>query len=334
MIRKRFFYLFIKMKKLLKKYYTLSLLFLSLLSSAQKIDNTASFRDFKKSHYFRLNYDNDYFGGTDFYYTQGFNLELLSPKLVKNPANHLFGKLKNSEQKYGLSLELLAFTPSSIASDEILYGDRPFASMMMLKSFLVSTDTIHKNRLVSVLSIGLIGPSTFSKEVQTKIHEWIGDETPHGWQYQIRNEILLNYEIAHEKKLYQFHNLLALNSNLKLRLGTANTNITGGLSATFGKINSPFTSVKNKNNFQIYGYLQTLVTAVGFDASLQGGLFDRKSPYVIPNGDINRFTTQTNFGIIMQYKALYLEYSRSELSREFKTGHLHKWGGFRIGFKL
>lgn len=228
----------------------------------------------------------------------------------------------------------MGFTPTSISSDAILYGDRPFAAAIMLKSFLISTDTLHHMRLSSALSIGIIGPGAFGKEMQTGIHKWVGDEVPHGWQHQIKNDLLLNYELAHEKRLFQFQNFLALNTNAKLRLGTVNTNASAGLNATLGKINSPFSSVKNKNRFQIYGYFQSLVTVVGYDASLQGGIFSRQSPYVIASRDLNRMTLQNNFGLIMQYKGLYLEYSRTEISKEFKTGRLHKWGGIRIGVKL
>lgn len=322
------------MKSLQKKYYTISLLLLSVLSFAQRIDNTASFREIKSKHYFRYHYDNDYFTATDHFYTQGANFELVSPTLIHNPLNKLFKKLKNGEQYYGLALEQMGFTPTTLKSDAILYNDRPFAAAVMLKSFLVSTDTTSKTKLISILSIGIIGPYAFGKEMQTEIHEWISDEVPHGWQHQIKNDIILNYEIALEKQLYRFDNLIALHSNAKLRLGTMNTNISGGLTTTFGKINSPFTSLQNKNGFQIYAYIQGFVTIIGYDASLQGGLINQKSPHVIANHDINRFTFQDNFGIVMQYKAIYIEYSRSELSKEFEAGKPHKWGGFRIGFKL
>ena len=57
---------------------------------AQKIENTASFRDIKSDSYFRFNYDNDYFGSTDENYTQGYNFELVAPFLAKNPVNKLF----------------------------------------------------------------------------------------------------------------------------------------------------------------------------------------------------------------------------------------------------
>jgi lipid A 3-O-deacylase len=317
-----------------RKYYTVSLLFLSFFSFAQRIDNTASFREIKSNHSFRYYFDNDFFANNDYYYTQGQGFELVSPKLLKNPINYLFIKLKNSEQKHGLSLEQIGFTPIDIVSNEILYNDRPYAAASMLKSFLVSTDTIHKTTFSSTLSLGIIGPFNSGKEIQTMIHKWIGKDAPLGWQYQIQNDLILNYEISYEKQLYRLNNLFALNSNAKLRLGTMNTNASGGFTTTFGKINSPFISVKNKNNFQIYGYWQGLATAVGYDASLQGGLFNQDSPYVITDQNMERFTFQRNFGIVLHHKKLYLEYYRSWLSKEFETGRTHSWGGFRIGFTL
>lgn len=322
------------MKTILSKYYLALMCFLPLVTFAQRIDNSVSFKDIKSTNYFRFNYDNDYFTATDYYYTQGYNFELTSPDLQKNPLNHLFLKSKNADSKYGLSIEHMGYTPTKIDSETILYGDRPFAAAIMLKSFLISTDTIQKTRVSSSLSIGIIGPGAFGKEMQSEIHQWIGDKIPEGWQYQIQNDLLLNYEIAHEKQLVRVNDLFALNSNAKLRLGTVNTNISGGLTTIIGKINSPFTAAQNKNGFQIYGYFQSLVSVIGYDATLQGGLFNHKSPYTIDDGDINRVTLQNNYGLIMQYKGIYLEYSRSQLTREFKTGNAHRWGGVRIGVKL
>ena len=81
----------------------------------QKIDNMASFRDIKNDHYFRFNYDNDYFTKTDNYYTQGINIEYVHPVLQKFPLTGLLAKLPGSNYKYGLSIDLAGYTPTSIA---------------------------------------------------------------------------------------------------------------------------------------------------------------------------------------------------------------------------
>ncbi len=93
---------------------------------AQKIDNTASFRDMQTQRYFRINYENDFFTSSDLYYTQGYQLELVTPWLRKNPINHLFLQLKGSEQKYGLLFENLGYIPSTIREVGIQYNDRPY----------------------------------------------------------------------------------------------------------------------------------------------------------------------------------------------------------------
>jgi lipid A 3-O-deacylase len=315
------------------KKYTLLLLFPAFVFG-QKIDNTAAIRDLKSDNYFRFHYDNDYFTATDIYYTQGYSFELASDFFRKNPVNFVFLKSRNSENFYGLSLEHIAYAPTTIKSDSILYGDRPFSAAIALKSFLVSTDTIHQSRIASSLGAGIIGPGAFGKEMQTGIHHWIGDEVPHGWQHQIKNDLYLNYEVSHEKQIARFRNLFYVNSNAKLRLGTVNTNVSGGFTIAFGKVNSPFTSLKKNNRFEIFAYFETMLTLVGYDATLQGGLFVRESPYTIADSNLNRLTLQQNYGIVLQFKRLYFEYSRAEITKEFRTGDYHKWGGFRIGFEL
>ena len=320
----------------MKKLQTLQFLMLIFpaLLIAQKIDNMASFEDIKSTNYFRFHYDNDYFTSTDRNYTQGYNFELTSPTLAKNPINHLFIFPKNTEIKYGLSLEHIGFTPNNIASDQIQFGDRPFAAAIMLKSFSIATDTIHKSRIASSLNIGIIGPGAFGGDMQTAIHEATGNTIPKGWYNQIKNDAVLNYELTYEKQLVRFHNFFTLQTTVTGRLGTLFTNASAGLNATFGIINSPFTSVKNKNKFQLYFYTQPIVNVIAYDATLQGGLFNRKSVYTINDNDIERFTAQNNYGIVLQYRGLYLQYSRTMLTREFSSGSSFKWGGIRIGVKL
>ena len=309
----------------------LCLLLLSAFAHAQKIDNTASFRDINNESYFRFNYDNDFFTATDLYYTQGYQLELVTPWLRKNPINYILPKVKNGETRYGLLFENLGYVPTSISVAAIQYGDRPYASTMALKSFIISTDTVQHYRIASSLTVGVIGPAAQGNEIQTGIHKWIGDEPPLGWHNQVKNDLVLDYELGYEKELLRLKNFFALNLDTKAHLGTFNTNASIGFNATLGLINSPFTAIKNKKKFTAYLYTQPKLKFVGYDASLQGGLFNTTSPYTIPNSGIERFVYENNYGIIIRLHSLYFEYSRNDITSEFKSGHSHKWGGFKIG---
>ena len=304
----------------------------SLSLFGQKIDNMASFRDIKNDCYLRFNYDNDYFASTDKDYTQGYNFELVSPFLDKNPINILFLKPKRSEYKYGIAIEHIGYSPNNIKSPEIQFGDRPFAAAIMLKSFAIATDTIQNSRFVSSLNLGIIGPGAFGKEMQVAIHEATGNTIPQGWKNQIKNDLVLNYEMTYEKQLLRYRNFISVQTFSTARIGTLFTNASIGGNIVVGVINSPFTSLKDSKNFQLYFYSQPMVAAVGYDATLQGGLFNDESPYTISSNSMKRFTAQHQYGIVMQTKTLYFEYSRAAITREFADGSSAKWGGIRIGF--
>lgn len=299
---------------------------------AQKIDNTISYRDVNAKSYFRINYENDFFSASDKNYTQGYDLELVTPGLKRNPINCLFLKPRNSVVKYGITVGQIGFTPEDYVSSKIQLGDRPFASTAMIKSFKVATDTLKKQRISQSLLLGLIGPASFGKEIQTGIHRAIGDKMPGGWDNQIKNDVILNYRLDYEKQLLKIRNIFALNGNSSVQAGTLFTNAAVGANAVFGIIDAPFSSGNDRKKFQLYAYAQPVARVVGYDATMQGGVFNRESPYTIPTADVKRFVGQFNYGIVMKAGKLYLEYARTEISKEFKTGEAAGWGGVKIGF--
>ncbi len=308
------------------------LLFLCLpmIMVAQKIDHTLSFRDINSDSYFRFNYDNDFFAATDKDYTQGYNLELVAPLFSNNPLNLLFLKPKSSFSKYGLSIEHLGFTPHQYQRPDIQFGDRPFAAAIMLKSFLVATDAVKKSRVTSSLSLGIIGPGAFGREMQTGIHKLTGNKIPLGWRNQIKNDVVLNYSLVYEKKLWSYDHLFSLNTVTNAQLGTLFSHVSTGMNGALGLINSPFTG--DKKGFQVYVYGQPSLKFVGYNATLQGGLFNRNSPYTISAAAVERVTAQFDFGLLLQTRVLYFEYTRSFITREFESGHASAWGGVNIGF--
>ena len=300
---------------------------------AQRSDNTASYRNITGNRYIRLHYDNDFLTKTDYYYTQGYSLEVVNPSLNKNPVSGILLKLNNSRLKSGLAFEHYGFTPTSIRSNIVLKGDRPFAGVIMLKSFSVSVDTIRKQRLATTLSLGMIGPAAFAGRMQATIHRWTDDAVPLGWQYQIRNNPVVNYELAYEKELVNLPDIISVNTNLQARLGTLSDKVQAGFSLTAGRSDSSFGKAEksHRKNFRIYVYSQPMLALVGYDASLQGGFLNRNSPYTIKNNEMRRITFQNNFGLVVNVWKIYAEYYQTYLSKEFETGRHHRWGGVKFG---
>ncbi len=319
------------------KHLFIACLFLSRFPEiyAQPINNTASYRAIPAGKYIRFYYDNDFFTSTDGNYTQGLNFEIVHPAISKSPLGKLLVSLKGSEKKYGMSLEHLGYTPSSIRHVEIIYRDRPFSATLYLKTFKQSFDTTRNILLTSLIELGGIGPVAGGEWMQKTIHRNLNNIEPLGWHNQIKNDVVINYSIILEKALIPESDNFMLSSITKLNAGTLRNNIATGFSATGGKFSNPFfTVVPLENKFHIKFYASSLINIIGYDASLQGGLFNRSSPYTIDAHNLSRVVWSSEAGIIIQLKKLSLEYFQHLKSREFKTGTYHRWGGIRIGLNF
>lgn len=318
----------------LRKFIAL-FLFLPLLAGAQAIDNTLSYKNINSDSYFRLNYENDVFSATDKYYTQGIHLELVAPWVKRFPVSKLLLRPKWGYTRYGIGLEHNGYTPSSISKDFILYDDRPFTACLMLKTFQISIDSIHRQRFSIALSAGVIGPAAGGAEMQTSIHKWLNNITPHGWKYQLHNDVILNYQADYEKQIYSYGKLFSLDADAVARLGTLSDQATLGITMMIGHFDSPYSSeTATKNNFRIYAYEHPAFNFIGYDATLQGGLFNHSSPHTVAAQDISRVTFQNRFGFVVVYRRLYLEYFQSVLSPDFNNGRMHVWGGIQIACGL
>ena len=324
----------------MRNFFPLTLSLFCFSAMGQAVDNMASFRIIDADKYVRLHYENDYFTATDYYYTQGINLESVNPSYKKFPLNKILVTPKNSNHQYGISIEHNGYTPTSIESNTILYSDRPFAAALMLKTFSMSGDAQRHRRITSSFSVGVIGPAAGGYEMQKSIHAWIHGTEPLGWQYQIQNELVLNYEVGIEKNIMDVQNRLLINAGATAHAGTLNTKLSSGATIMYGKLNQRIISifggadkeVEKRGRVYFHLYAQPIINAVGYDATMQGGwLFSSTSPYTLTSSQVEHLTFQLNYGAVLSYHALYLEYFQTYLTREFDSGLQHRWGGIRVG---
>lgn len=300
---------------------------------AQQIDPLKASGTIAGDHYFRLDYDNDYFTKMDHYYTQGIHLEYVAPQLRKFPLMKLLVRSSGSMYKYGLAIDHAGYTPTSINADYILQGDRPYAATLTLNTFVIGNDTLRNRRISAALTLGVIGPAAFGNQMQTGIHEWLNNPLPMGWQFQIANDIIIDYRINYEKRIANAGNFLQLSVGGDLRVGTVNQKLRIGPTILTGAFNDPYryyTTRRSGKHLQYYFFGHPFVQLVGYDATLQGGIFNRKSPYTIAGANINRLVYGADAGITFSTHGFYFSYVQSIITKEFKTGKYHRWGGVRM----
>jgi lipid A 3-O-deacylase len=302
---------------------------------AQQVDHTAIYRNIASEKYVRLHYENDYFSKADIYYSQGISLEVVHPNLKAIPLTYLLPARELPDNKFGIAVEHLGFTPTSISHPEIVRGDRPFSSCLILKNFLTHSNFNRLMRLSSGVSIGVIGPLAGGKEIQQSIHKWIRDEPPLGWNNQIKNDLIINYSVDVEKGIYAYQNHFLAACKTGGQFGTFRDKLFGTVSLMGGIFDNPFNSdYAQTKKFQVYTFFEQQVQAVGYDATLQGGLINRTSPYVLPGSQIKRLVFQNHLGITIRFKKVTIEYFQSYITSEFRAGHDHHWGGIRLGASL
>ena len=146
--------------------------------------------------------------------------------------------------------------------------------------------------------MGVVGAAASGKWMQVTIHRALRNIEPYGWDNQIHNDVILNYEVEDERQLFATKGFL-LSTYADLRGGTLSDKAGLGVTAMLGKFSSPFqSSFSVKSRFRLYFYDQPMLNAIGYDATLQGGVFNRTSPYVISAGDMQRITFQNSFGFV------------------------------------
>jgi lipid A 3-O-deacylase len=285
-------------------------------------------------NYFRFTYDNDLFSQTDRYYTQGILIDLVHPVIKYSPFSYALIRLsKQARNYYGLHVEQDVFTPKSITymGGAIYYGERPYTAVFFLSHSLTSLNPQKKILLKTQLDLGIIGPDAQGEQEQKAIHKATNNAQPEGWQNQLAEDYVINYRAAFEKGCITtryFEMMTAVTG----RLGTLYTDAGVGLNFRLGLFSPYFNNLgleKNparKNRFKLYGFARLNAKAVGYNATLQGGLINTGSVYTLPASAINRVVAGLSSGIVIAYKRVSLEYSKTYITREFKTGLDHSWG--------
>ncbi|UOQ77774.1 lipid A deacylase LpxR family protein [Hymenobacter sp. 5516J-16] len=284
---------------------------------------------------------NDAFLRTDYYFTQGMTLLLVSPALQHSPVNRILGPVPRGSILYhGIRLHYDGFTPLRIQDPFIRVGDRPYASYIYADLLRVARHPARRLLITTALNVGFIGPAAGAKGFQTKLHEWLGAPTPRGWDYQVQTDLVLGYEGRLEKQLLALGHFLELTGQASASVGTLHTYAGTGATVRLGQRPSAFESlgVASRGNragqplVQAYAQAQLEGRLVGYNATLQGGLLNRRSPYVLPTSAVSRAVARGTGTVGVGYSGVRLEGALTWISPEFQGGRAHRWTTLGVQF--
>jgi lipid A 3-O-deacylase len=151
------------------------------------------------SHYtVALRWENDVIAGTDQNYLNGTSLTF--SRDGRGILGGIWGWFGAKDGRWITSYELgqIIVTPADIKRPIPDPTDRPYAGLLY---GALSTQFVHGNRFHGLKVItGMVGPASGAAETQRAVHKVTGNPQPQGWDYQLKNEPILNLVYEHRRR--------------------------------------------------------------------------------------------------------------------------------------
>lgn len=149
--------------------------------------------------------END-FRFSDRYYTSGLKFTYTDPdcdwwaSALQYKLLSLFAVSKDSQLWQTASIGNEMYVPFDISLPNPPLNDRPYAGWTYVSS---GAHIANKNSLDSLtVSLGIIGPQSYSGDLQKAYHSIIDADRPMGWGYQIKNEPGIIIAYNHSQRFY------------------------------------------------------------------------------------------------------------------------------------
>ncbi len=266
-------------------------------------------------------FDNDVMLTTDQFYSNGVDLYFINPELSKLP--FLIGKKHNIQS--GIRLTSNIFTPTDIYTSEILRGDRPYASTLTV-SFFGERDLGNGFFLDKSWRFGWLGANAQGDFLQEEIHDWTGSTPPMGWKYQIANEPIANLSLNLRKELVKTSHL-RIEPQTFVNVGNLYTNIGTGLALRVGNF-------ETKTPFRYGLHLEGKGIIPIYDATLQGGLINGRSPYHLSKSDLSPVVGHLQARASLGVGPLDCSFTLNWLSSEIRHLGKHSWAGIGVTYSF
>ncbi|MBC7446884.1 MAG: lipid A deacylase LpxR family protein [Hymenobacteraceae bacterium] len=278
---------------------------------------------------------------TDYYFTQGMSLTVVLPAFRRLPTRHLLLSAEKpaTRSQYGVQVRYDGYTPLRIQDPFIRLGDRPYASYIYATLFHARTAADRRARLTTGLQVGITGPAAGAKSFQTAVHRWIDAPIPRGWDFQVRNDLVLGYELGAERQLLTAGRALEVIGTARAALSTLRTGAGPGVVVRAGLFDPYFSTLLGvatgaraaaRRRVQAYVEARAEAQAVGYDATLQGGLLSRTSPYTLPARAVRRGVASGSGALVLAAGGFSIRGVAAWVSPEFRGARQHAWGQIEL----
>ena len=143
------------------------------------------------------------------------------------------------------------------------------------------------------LDIGCLGPCAGGEATQKTLHHVLKQPTPRAWSTQLHNEVGIVLHAGGRGPYWALSPSIDLRPGVAVRLGNIFTDLTVDATLRAGQLSAVATKSAG------FGFVRLALRAVGYDASLQGGLFANETARTVKP---ERFTGEVELGMNWQHQ--------------------------------
>jgi hypothetical protein len=307
------------------------------IPSARNDDQQLSISYIRAERRIWLQFDNDIFCNTDRYYTNGIVVGLSFPALSTLVINKLMpAGPANGIMASSIFLHHSMFTPYTTKNPPQLRNDRPYASTLFLNYSQSAVNAIASNKIISSIKVGVIGAAALGQLLQKSVHTTLpGNDAPLGWETQIRNDLVLDYSINYSHRFLN-QPFVEIYGGTEVSLGTLYTQASGRFDMQLGKHNhavrQQLINMPARQEWRYGTNVGLSLHIIGYDATLQGGIFNHDNVFTLKPNEIQRIVPQAYVGLFTGYGAFQINLTQHYLGREFKGGRHHFWGSIGVQY--
>lgn len=279
--------------------------------------------------------ENDLLFQSDNNYTVGLAISYTNNALKKTPAQLILRSRKAEYVTFsGFGFQQRIYTPHSIVDPYGIENDRPYSAYMLATNFSVLIKPKQRLKLSNEIGIGVLGNFAGGKEVQTFVHEIIDSDLPIGWDDQLGNTFLIDYQFRIEKGFFGEWTAQHFIPFMAARIGTLTDRINIGIMAKLGNNTNMFTGTTEHKELKdriIWEFVYEVdLQGVFYDATLEGGLFSNDMAALDRKETIAR-QYGMRFGVNLYYRALSFRYMAKFNSNTFHAGGADRYGSVNFG---
>ena len=230
----------------------------------------------------------------DAYYTNGFFLRYTRA-----------GERKGIKITRSFEVGQMIFTPLIRLTSKASDVDRPYAGYLFAKynraSFAGNSGVLQYGA-----TLGVVGPSSFGRDVQNWYHSLLNYGRFTGWGYQVQDAFGADLHFSYARTILQDSNWIKLIPVGEAKLGSNFTNAAIGMITLLGRFSANAHSVlfnarveqgrqAKPNRAELFVYWYPQVILQGYNATVEGGLFNKGDTSAVV-GITSRWMFQQTWG--------------------------------------